>query len=127
MEPADAEAVRSFLERQRDLQRELTEILRADPVTAPAATDELIARNQRLIWTFDSLSLALLLGWDPLSLDHVGVELRGSTLDPWPLREESLTVRCDARRLAGPCTSEEDLHAALAAAPWETVEVRLSR
>ena len=54
-------------------------------------------RNQRLIWIFDSLSLALLLGWDPFEVE--GIERRGSTIDPWPFREDSLTLRCDARRL----------------------------
>ena len=101
-------AVRAFLEEQRALQHELADSLEV--------CDEELARNQRLIWIFDSLSLALLLGWDPFEVEDI--ERRGSTLDPWPFREDSLTLRCDGRRL--------ERGAPLATATWETVEIRLS-
>ena len=100
--------VRTFLEEQRALQRELAGSM--------GVSEEEMRRNQRLIWTFDALSLAFLLGWDPLEVE--GVERRGSTVDPWPFRDESLTLTCDARRLAR--------GAPLSSATWETVEIRLS-
>ena len=64
--PDDVERVRAFLDGQAELQARLLEDLRADPRTAAAATDEIVRRNQRLVWTWDSLSLGLLLDWSPL-------------------------------------------------------------
>ena len=100
--------VLAYIEEQRRFQRELAASL--------GVADDELARNQRLIWTFDSLSLALLLGWDPFEVE--GIERRGSTLDPWPFGRPTLTLRCDARRLKR--------GAPLTAATWETIEVRLS-
>jgi hypothetical protein len=100
--------VRRFLDEQQAFQRELAGAL--------GVPDHELRRNQKLIWTFDSLSLALLLDWDPFEVE--GIERRGLTLDPWPLREESLTLRCDARRLAR--------GAPFSSASWERVEIRLS-
>ncbi len=89
----EAELVRGFLAHSRRLESELTAALRADPATADLATDELIARNSQLVWTWDSLSLGLLLDWAPFTLRDVptaagpaiDVELRADgTIDPWP-------------------------------------------
>jgi hypothetical protein len=101
-------AIDAFLAEQRELQQELAGSL--------GVSDEELRRNQRLIWTFDSLSLAVLLGWDPFEVE--GIERRGSTLHPWPFSAESLTLRCDARRLR---RGEP-----LSSASWESVEIRLS-
>jgi hypothetical protein len=80
--------------------------------------------NSTLIWIWDYLSLALLLGWE----GHVeGLDVRGGEVSPWPFREPSLTVRCEARRLRGRFDSERELHAALAAAPTETLGYQLLR
>jgi len=101
-------AVRAYLEEQRALQLELATLL--------GVPDEELERNQRLIWIFDSLSLALLLGWDPFEVGDI--RRRGHTLEPWPFRRESLSVRCDARRLRR--------GAPLSSSTWEAVEIRLS-
>ena len=71
LSPHDVERVRAFLAGQAELQARLLADLRADPRTAAAAADDVVRRNQQLVWTWDSLSLGLLLDW---SLD----------LDPWP-------------------------------------------
>jgi Protein of unknown function (DUF3891) len=120
----DAERVRAFLAGQRELQERLIAALGADP--------DLVRRNQRLVWTWDSLSLALLLDWPPFALERVptadgeiDVAVRDRTLDPWPFAAPELTVRCEGRRLAGPYADEEAMRAALAAAPWETVALTL--
>jgi hypothetical protein len=120
----DADRVRAFLAGQRELQERLLSGLGADA--------RLVRRNQRLIWTWDSLSLALLLDWPPFALESVpttdgeiSVAVREGTLDPWPFAAPELTVRCEGRRLAGPYEDEEAMRAALAAAPWETVAVTL--
>jgi hypothetical protein len=125
LEPVDADRVRAFLAGQRELQGRLLTALGADP--------QRVRRNQRLIWTWDSLSLALLLDWPPFELEavptadgEIGVAVRDGTLDPWPFTAPRLTVRCEGRRLAGPYADQDAMRAALAAAPWESVAVTLS-
>jgi hypothetical protein len=100
--------VSEYLDEQRAFQRELAGAL--------GVSDEEMERNQRLIWIFDSLSLALLLDWDPFEVE--GIERRGASVHPWPFADRALTVRCDARRLAR--------GAALSSAAWEGLEIRLS-
>jgi Protein of unknown function (DUF3891) len=134
--PADeAELIRAFLEHSHALEAQLRRDLRDDPITAPSATDELIARNSQLLWTWDSLSLGLLLDWAPFTLRDVptadgdGVDIRLSpdgTLDPWPFSGAGhVAVHCDARRLADTYGSDDALEQALAHAPWETVRFEL--
>ena len=89
--------------------------LRADPRTAPFAADEIVRRNQQLVWRWDSLSLGLLLEWAQLGLD------------PWPFRDDRVSLRCEGRRLAGRFDDEEAMRAALDAAPWVTLELELAR
>jgi uncharacterized protein DUF3891 len=126
MEPADAERVQAFLAGQRALQQELIRALGADPAQA--------RRNQRLVWAWDSLSLGLLLDWEPFELTAVptadgeaDIAVADGTLDPWPFGAPTLTIRCDGRRLAGPYADEQAMRAALAASPWETVERGLAQ
>jgi hypothetical protein len=97
---ADAERVRDFLAAQRAFVD-----AHAGALGIEAAELE---RNQRLVWTFDSLSLALLLGWDPFTLEdvparggeRVAIELRNGRLSPWPFSPETVSVRCDGWRVA---------------------------
>jgi uncharacterized protein DUF3891 len=133
LEPADVERVRGFLDGQRELQARLLASLRADPSTAAAASDEIVRRNQRLVWTWDSLSLGLLLDWAPFELTAVptadgdtDIEVRDATLDPWPFREDRVSLRCEGRRLAGRFDDEDAMRAALARAPWDTLDFELT-
>jgi len=129
----DDERARAFLAGQRELQDQLLAGLRADPRTAATASDDIVRRNQRLVWTWDSLSLGLLLGWAPFELTAVpatngelDIAVAAGTLDPWPFRVPRLTMRVEGRRLSGRFADEETMREALAAAPWETVEVQLA-
>jgi Protein of unknown function (DUF3891) len=132
--PADVERVQAFLSGQRALQDELLAGLRADARTAAAADEQRVRRNQRLVWTWDSLSLGLLLGWAtpfelsavPAADGEVDVEVREGTLEPWPFRDPHITLRCEGRRLAGRFEDEDAMREALAAAPWTTLEIELS-
>jgi Protein of unknown function (DUF3891) len=135
---APTPAVRAFLAAQRALQDELLAALRADPRTAAAAAEDRVRRNQRLVWTWDSLSLGLLLDWWPYALEavpaadgavDVAVRAGGDgaiVLEPWPFSAPRVTVRCEGRRLAGRYGDEAAMHAALAASPWVTLEFALS-
>ena len=77
-----------------------------------------------LVWIWDYLSLAALLGWTG---EVEGLRVDGGRVDPWPFRASSLTVRCEARRLTDRFTDEAAMHAALAATPPERLELELSR
>jgi len=137
--PTDADCVREFLAEQRRFQAELLESLRADPATATAAREQTVARNSQLVWTWDTLSLAVCLDWAPYTVAEVPTagapvpmrlapagQPRRLTLDPWPFEPGSVIVRCEGRRLRGPYGDEVVLRQALAAAPWETLEFELS-
>jgi hypothetical protein len=129
MTPEDTQRVQAFFATQQALQEGLAASLHADPGQ--------LRRNQRLIWTWDALSLALLLGWAPYdardvptSGEPVDIALRAHdgvhTLEPWPFRERRVTVRCEGRRIdAAGAPAEPELHRLLAQAPWETVELEL--
>ncbi len=139
LEPERAGLVRAYLDRQRTLGDELLADLRSDPETAAAAAADVVARNARLVWTWDSLSLALLLDWAPhevervpTAADPVTLRLRDVpgalgrlVLDPWPFSAERVVVHCEGRRLADRFDDEEAMRAALARAPWATLRFEL--
>lgn len=125
LEPGDAARVRAYLDGQHALQAELR-----DSLGAPA--DE-VARNQRLIWTWDHLSLAVLLDWAPTTARDVptadsSTDLTLCTdnmLDPWPFSTDSVDLSCDGRVLDGPYEDERSMREALAQAPWVRLDFRL--
>jgi Protein of unknown function (DUF3891) len=126
MPAADAAAVRGHLAAERERQAALVTSLGADAAE--------VSRNQRLVWTWDFLSLALCLGWAPTSVDRVPtaadpvtLALGEATLDPWPFAADRVRVRCEGRRLAGRFEDEGEMRAALAAAPWRTLSCDLAR
>jgi hypothetical protein len=126
----DAAAVRAFLADRRDEQERLLAALGGEP-------RDRVRRNQRLVWTWDYLSLALCLDWAPATArrvpaaeGEVDVELAPAgagrvALDPWPFREARVAVRCEGRRLTGTFADEGSMREALAAAPWVAVEREL--
>jgi len=105
-------AVDDFLARQEQFRRGLG-FERAD--LEPGST---------LVWIWDYLSLAALLEWEG-EVEGLGVD--AARVTPWPFREPTLTVRCEARRLPGPFGDEDEMRFALARAPVEQVEVELKR
>ncbi len=137
---ADAEAVAAFRRHAAELEGALLQALRTDPVTAPHVTAERVARNSRLVWIWDLISLALLLDWAPrtleavptaaggaqdIALEAVGGEPLGASLDPWPFVAPEVRVHCEGRRLTESFSDDEALADGLARAPWETVEFTL--
>jgi Protein of unknown function (DUF3891) len=133
----EADQVRSFMAAQRRFEEAWLRSLRADPATASAATPELVARNSQLIWTWDYLSLAVCLDWAPTSAaaapttgEPVDLALRRAAdrliVEPWPFAGEAVRLRCEGQRLTEQFRSEQQMHEALAEAPWETLEFELT-
>jgi hypothetical protein len=95
-----------YLDEQRELQRTLG----AD------FDQEQLRRDQHLLWSWDSMSLGLCLGWEG-----------ADEIEPWPFAQEEISVHCDGRRLEGRFDSEREMREALAAAPWQTLNFELRR
>ena len=125
MPPAEAGAVRAYLARERALQERLIGLLGADRGQ--------VGRNQRLLFAWDGLSLALCLRWsshvaeDVPTAGEAAVEVRLEpasgereerfVVDPWPFAAPEVGVRCEGRRIAGRHETASELHAALEEAP----------
>jgi hypothetical protein len=129
LDHAQAELVRDYLADQREVQDRLVAAL-GDP---PA-----VARNRRLVWTWDAFSLALCLDWSPHTLravpaagGEVDVELtpageRTVRVDPWPFADASVRVRTEGRVLESRFQDEPAMRAALRDAGWTTLEFELA-
>jgi hypothetical protein len=138
--PDDNQAVRDYLAHERVFQEELVDSLRADAAYAPYAAPDVVARNRRLVARFDGISLAVCHG---LRFEHAheGVPTAdGETtvtatpvdgdpseylIDPWPFRDETVSLVYEGRRLAGRFADERGLHDALRRTPWLTLTTRL--
>ena len=125
MSADDANAVRAYLASQRALQEDLIASLGADAAE--------VRRNQRLVWTWDFLSLALCLNWAPTEIGGVPssdepltLALHDGTIEPWPFAADRVAVHTEGRRLEGRFDDEATMRAALAAAPWQTLRFELA-
>jgi hypothetical protein len=117
----ERQLVRDYLDRQRALQMALMRQLGVDRGE--------LRRNQRLLWAWDSLSLALCLRWQPfaiadlparvgrLGLTLTAMAAEGFTIDPWPFAAGRVEVRCEGRRLEGRFDTQAGLDQALKRAP----------
>jgi Protein of unknown function (DUF3891) len=124
-----AAAVRRFLGEQKAFQERLCDSLRPD--------ENQLRRNSLLLWTWDYLSLALCLGWSTATAEGapsadglLDIDLTAGSgdvahLDPWPFAGDAVTVSAEGRRLPGRFEDERQMRAGLAAARWETLELRL--
>jgi hypothetical protein len=75
-----------------------------------------------LLWIWDYLSLAALLGWVG---EVEGLSVDGPSVTPWPFESATLVVRCEARRLTERFQDEATMRSALASAPTETLAIEL--
>lgn len=135
-----ADAVTAFLSHARELEGRLLASLSADPETARYVDPVTVARNSQLVWTWDTISLALLLDWAPLALDavpaaggatvdvqmtpHEGA-IAGASLAPWPFQSAVVRLHCEGRRLTQGFETDAAMAEALAASSWETVTFEL--
>jgi hypothetical protein len=126
-----AAAVREHIEAERERQAQLCEAL--------GISEQDARRIQRQMWTWDGLSLALCHGWTTFTARDVpcydgltDLELRVAgehewTLDPWPLAEDRVVVRCEGRRLDSSYGSESAMREAFAGAAPIMLEFPLAR
>ena len=136
----EARAARDFLAQGHAFEERLLAALRDDPRYAPHATPEAVSRNRRLVGVWDGLSLALCMGLrEPrefpdvptadgavsLALTPVDGDPTEVTVDPWPFRDDTVTLVCEGRRLPETFADEQTLRAALARAPWVRIATRL--
>ncbi len=133
MTSEDRSLVLGYLDSQNVLQSELADRLGADR--------DRLRRNQRLLWTWDAMSLALCLRWDPSTFSEVpanagepelelslrAIDERRFALDPWPFGPEQVTVRCEGSRLERRHETEPELHRALRLAPVQKLEFTLEQ
>jgi hypothetical protein len=135
----DARAIKEFLSEQRCFQQHLLDRLGPDPAQ--------LERNSLLLWTWDYLSLALCLNWAPATAKdapmregrrdlQVGsaaaaandsARARSFTVEPWPFREDTVTVRCEGRRLPERFRDETEMRRGFSEAPVEILELELAR
>jgi hypothetical protein len=135
----DAQAIRAFLSEQRAFQDDLIDRL------APDAAE--LERNSLLLWAWDYLSLALCLNWDSatakdaptqdgradLQLGSTAAGANGPggagsfTVEPWPFRANTVTVRCEGRRLPERFRDETEMRRGFSEAPLEILELELAR
>jgi Protein of unknown function (DUF3891) len=131
LSPRERELVSSYVDAQRAFQAELAGRLGVDL--------DRLATNQRLIWTWDGLSLAVCLRWPPFTAEDVPsrggpvsltleeTEPGRLTLDPWPFRDDRVVLRCEGVRLDERFDDEAELHAALGRGPVVELTFTLER
>ncbi len=86
LEPEQADAVKAYLREQHELQAKLGHQKDHQEI-------------QRLMFTWDWLSLGLCLGWAPADFGGGELHLAEHTVTPWPFREHQVTFVCEGRRL----------------------------
>jgi hypothetical protein len=137
MTTADASAIRAFLDSQAALQDRLLTSLREDPDSAATALPDNMSRNQRLIATWDAMSLALCgTQRGQREFNHVTTangecvmtltpQDNGVIVSPWPFADDMVSLTFEGRRITERSDTESQFAQKLATARWETVTVTL--
>lgn len=136
----NARAVQHYLAQERAFQEELLATLRSYPYYKPFATEEVVARNRRLVGVWDALSLAICFGRkQPQSLQQVPSATGSTTLaitsydddpsklkvTPWPFRHDQVSLVYEGRYLTETFSDETMMREALKRAPWVTLQTTL--
>jgi uncharacterized protein DUF3891 len=138
--PENARAVQQYRDQEHTFQEELLTSLRTDPHYGPYSTEEVVERNRRLVGIWDALSLAICFGrtsqqsWQqvPTATSTTTLTLTARDDDPtqlmitpWPFRRQQVALVYEGRSLAETFSNEAEMRAALAHAPWVTLQTVL--
>lgn len=138
--PESTRIVEAFLHQEKAFQQDLIHQLDQDPTYRPYVTPEMIRRNQRLVATWDALSLAICMGMAeeqqfdqvPAATAEVGLTLRSIdrdptqlSIEPWCFQADQVTVVFEGRVLKEKARDEQMMHEQLAEADWVTLTVTL--
>lgn len=132
--------VQAFLEQEKEFQQQLIHRLQQDPYYQQHVIPEAIARNQRLVAVWDSLSLAICMGVTTqrqfeqvpmatgettLTLTPINHDPAQLTADPWCFRSSLVTLVFEGRILRKTASDEQTMRQQLSSAPWITLTATL--
>jgi hypothetical protein len=138
--PETVQAVQNYLAQERTFQEALLSNLRADAYYGPYASEQVVARNRRLVQVWDALSLFICYGrLQRRTLQHVPTATSATTMTltprdddpttlivaPWPFRRERVHLVYEGRRLTTTFSDEAIMRQALEQAAWITVQTTL--
>lgn len=138
--PESTRIVEAFLQQEKDFQQHLISQLKQDPAYEAYVTPEAIARNQKLVATWDALSLAICMGvtkeqqfeqvpaatgemtlvLTPIHNDPTRLQLK-----PWCFQTEEVTVVFEGRILKEKFQDEQVMRDRLTTSPWITLTATL--
>jgi len=132
--------VEAFLQQEKEFQQQLIHRLEQDPAYVAYVTPEAIVRNQRLVATFDALSLAICMGvTEPRQFEQVPIATGETTLTllptnndptqllvkPWCFQPDEVTVVFEGRILKEKAIDQQTMRDRLSTAPWITLTTTL--
>lgn len=132
--------VEAFLHEEKQFQRQLIALLEQDPAYQPYVTSDTLAHNQRLVATFDALSLAICMGITQprlfesvpiaagetmVTLVPIGNDPTQLSVEPWCFQTNQVTVVFEGRILKEKASDESMMREQLATAPWITITTTL--
>lgn len=140
--PESTRIVEAFLHQEKAFQQHLIQQLGQDPAYQAYVTPEMIARNRRLVATWDALSLAICMGvieqrqFDqvPAATTEVSLTLRSInqdptqlSIEPWCFQADQVTVVFEGRILNQRASNQQAMHDQLAEAAWVTLTATFQR
>jgi hypothetical protein len=138
--PEIVQAIQNYLAQERAFQEALLSSLRADAYYGPYASEQVVARNRRLVQVWDALSLFICYGRQQRrTLQNVPTVTSATTMTltprdddpatfivaPWPFRRERVQLVYEGRRLTTTFSDEAIMRQALEQAAWITVQTTL--
>lgn len=133
----EANAARAFVAYEHAFQHRITESLRLDPRYRHYVTDDYLRRNQRLVATWDAMSLAICGGVSservfrnvPAGNEFVEVTFTSAdgviAVSPWPFSTSALDVTIEGRVIDRTFDNEDEMRKYLTDARWLTFETHL--
>jgi hypothetical protein len=138
--PDSTRMVEAFLQQEKEFQQQLMMSLKQNPDYEPFVTPEVIARNQKLVATWDALSLVLCIGFTQekqvgqvpiaqgettLTLTPINHDCTQVRVTPWCFKSREVNLTCEGRILQETFPNEQTMRQALEIVPWKTLKITL--